>query len=98
MITRIVRLTIQPEKADAFLDRFNTTYNAIRNFPGCSHLRLFQDTSQPNVFITFSHWDNEESLENYRQSPLFQTTWSEVKPMFGAAPVAFSMNEIVSDK
>lgn len=97
MITRIVRLTLQPEKAAAFLERFNTTYPAIRNFPGCSHLRLFQDADQPHVFITYSHWDNEDCLENYRQSPLFQATWSEVKPMFAAAPVAFSMVQVVDN-
>lgn len=97
MITRIVRLTIQPEKAAAFLERFNNTYSAIRNFKGCSHLRLFSDAQQPNIFITYSHWENEEALEHYRLSALFQSTWSEVKPMFAAAPVAFSMNEIVGD-
>lgn len=97
MITRIVRLTIAPEKMGDFLARFNATYSAIRNFKGCSHLRLYEDTDQPNVMITYSHWDNEQSLEDYRNSDLFKATWSEVKPMFAAAPLAFSMNEIVAN-
>ncbi|MFN8152977.1 MAG: antibiotic biosynthesis monooxygenase family protein [Bacteroidia bacterium] len=97
MITRIVRLTLLPERVEDFLTRFHATYPAIRSFQGCSHLRLFRDATLSNVYITYSHWESETHLDNYRNSDLFKTTWSEVKPMFAAAPVAWSMQEIVGN-
>jgi len=93
MITRVVRLTIQEDKAKDFYALFVLTYPAIRSFKGCSHLELFTDTTFPNIFITFSRWESEQELENYRNSALFKETWRIVKAMFQDAPVAFSMKE-----
>ncbi|MBK7888356.1 MAG: antibiotic biosynthesis monooxygenase [Bacteroidetes bacterium] len=93
MITRIVRLTIQKDKANDFRSLFESTYNAIRSFKGCTHLELFTDINQPNIFITFSKWESEQDLDNYRVSELFIRTWGIVKVMFQDAPIAFSMRE-----
>lgn len=94
MITRIVRLTIQPEKIKDFKWQFESNYSSISNFKGCRHLRLFRDAEEDNIFITFSRWDSTEALDAYRNSELFRSTWATVKPMFEAAAVAFSMEEI----
>lgn len=94
MITRIVRLSISPDQIQDFLQKFYLTYPSIRHFEGCRHLQLFRDIQENNVLITFSQWDSAEHLEKYRNSPLFKSTWSEVKPMFNAPPVAFSMDEL----
>jgi quinol monooxygenase YgiN len=42
------------------------------------------------VCTTHSHWKSEEALEQYRNSDLFQSTWSTVKPLFAARPEAHS--------
>jgi quinol monooxygenase YgiN len=94
MITRIVRLSISPDRVQDFLRKFHDTYPAIRHFEGCRHLQLFRDVQDENVLITYSHWESSEHLDRYRNSELFKSTWSEVKPMFVAQPVAFSMEEI----
>lgn len=90
MIVRIVRMTFVPEKTEAFLEIFNGSKSKIRSFPGCHHLELWQDTSAPEVFTTYSHWENEEALEKYRHSELFKNTWAKTKVLFAAKPVAWS--------
>ena len=72
---------------------FDTVKDLIRNFPGVRHLELHRDAVQPNVFYTFSRWNDESDLEAYRRSDLFKSAWSQVKPWFGGKPQAFSLLE-----
>lgn len=92
MIKRIVRLSFRPEACDEFRGLFEATKNQIRAFPGCRHLELLQDVQQPNVFFTFSHWTDEEALNRYRHSPLFEKTWASTKILFNDKPQAWSLN------
>ena len=93
MITRIVRMEFRPEHVDDFRAQFDTVKHSIRAFPGVRHLELHRDAGQSNVFYTYSKWDGEEDLENYRKSELFKGAWSEVKVWFSAKPQAFSLKE-----
>jgi quinol monooxygenase YgiN len=95
MIIRIVRLSIQPEKATLFQDTFWQTYDKIRNVEGCTDLQLHRDTDAECVFITFSIWKDPSYLEAYRNSALFKQTWDQVKPLFSAKAEAFSMKREV---
>ena len=89
MIKRIVKMTFQPDQADAFEQIFFERKEKIRNFPGCQHLELVREISG-NVFFTISLWEAESDLQNYRHSELFKTTWSKVKQMFKEKPQAWS--------
>lgn len=82
MVKRLVKLTFKEELVPEFMDIFDGSQALIRNFPGCRHLELLQCTGQPAVLFTFSFWDDEESLDRYRQSELFQTTWRRTKALF----------------
>ncbi len=93
MITRIVRMEFQPAHVDDFLAQFDTIKNRIRAYPGVQHLELHRDTSRPNVFYTYSKWDDEAALAVYRQSEQFKGAWSEVKVWFKEKPQAFSLRE-----
>ncbi|WP_143959917.1 putative quinol monooxygenase [Litoribacter populi] len=93
MLIRTVRMTFQPNKEDEFLEIFNASKKMIRNFPGCSHLELWQDYHQKNIFTTFSHWEDEEALNNYRDSELFRSTWKKTKVLFQEKPVAMSQKK-----
>ena len=90
MITRIVKLTILPEKMDDFIGAFNKHKYDIKSFDGCNHLELLADVSENGVVFTYSKWDAEDDLENYRHSELFKSIWSYVKPMFCDKPEAWS--------
>ncbi len=91
MIKRIVRLSFDPDKTDAFEDIFENSKTAIRSFPGCRHLELWRDISTPNVYMTYSLWEQPDHLENYRKSELFQTTWAKTKVLFNDRPQAWSV-------
>lgn len=83
-------MTFVPDQVDAFLEHFNETAPQIRSFPGCTHLELWRDVETPAIFTTYSHWEDEEALDTYRESELFRDTWAKVKPLFADRPRAHS--------
>ena len=96
MITRIVKLTITPSKKEDFKSIFITNKEHIRNFEGCLHLELLQDKKYDNVFFTYSKWEKEEFIENYRKSELFGIVWKKTKACFCGQPEAWSVDELFS--
>nr|WP_293845829.1 antibiotic biosynthesis monooxygenase family protein [uncultured Arsenicibacter sp.] len=93
-LIRIVRMTFQEDKMEAFMAIFGQSKEKIRSFPGCLHLELLCDLDKPNVRMTYSHWESAEALERYRQSELFRTTWAATKQLFADKPVAFSAGQL----
>ncbi len=94
MLIRTVRMTFQENKVNDFLVVFNANKGKIRNFPGCNHLELHKDYHSPNIFSTYSIWDNDEALDAYRHSDLFQEVWKATKALFDAKPIAFSNRKV----
>lgn len=94
MIIRVVRMTFRSESVDHFLENFDRNKEFIRNSPGCHHLELWQDENDKNIFLTYSHWESEEHLNQYRDSELFKTVWSFTKKLFSEKPIAFSSTKI----
>jgi heme-degrading monooxygenase HmoA len=93
MILRIVKMTFQPDKTAQFTRLFDQQKSQIRNFPGCSHLELWNQTDLPHVYFTYSHWESPEALEAYRNSALFRETWAATKILFAARPEAWSVRK-----
>ncbi len=91
MLKRIVRMEFQIEKVDDFLTLFAETRDRIAAQPGCTHVELCKDPKLDHVFYTFSLWEGEEDLENYRQSELFMDVWARTKAMFSGKPLAYSL-------
>ncbi|SEG41670.1 putative quinol monooxygenase [Algoriphagus boritolerans] len=94
MLTRIVRMTFRPEEVPAFLENFEANKKSIRNFPGCEHLELWQDYHSENIFMTYSRWQSEAALNQYRDSELFKSVWSFTKALFSEKPQAFSSKKM----
>ncbi len=89
---RIVKLTFTEDKTTDFLAFFDTIKHIVNNFPGCEGMKLLQDIHNPNIIMTYSHWKEEQDLENYRVSPEFQTIWSTIKPWFSQKAEAWSVD------
>jgi quinol monooxygenase YgiN len=92
MITRIVKLEFEESKIADFLTFFDTIKNVVNEFPGCYGMKLYQDIDRPNIIMTYSHWDSQESLDNYRNSEQFGQIWPNIKPWFSNKPEAWSVN------
>ena len=96
MLIRIVKLTLKRENIASFEQIFEETKSFIRNFEGCLFLELYQDRNQPNIFFTYSKWENEENLDDYRKSEFFRNVWGKTKLLFEYKPEAWSVNRIKS--
>ncbi len=95
MFVRIVKLSFHEENIPAFLENFELMKHKIRNAPGNRFLELYQDRNQKNIFFTYSYWESEDDLENYRQSELFYEVWSYTKKLFNDKPEAWSVDKLV---
>ena len=93
MIVRIVKLSLYPDKIGQFLQSFNDVKEQIRTFEGCHHMELLTDPAGSGIVFTYSTWENEGFLDNYRNSELFQTTWACVKPLFASKAEAWTLNK-----
>jgi len=96
MITRIVKMTFEPEKVEAFLDNFESVKHEIRDFDGCEKVLLLQDMANPAIYFTYSWWQSEADLNNYRNSTLFKGVWSFTKSLFAEKAQAWSLTEKAS--
>lgn len=98
MFVRIVKMSFDKDFIDRFLNVFHLHKESIRNFPGCHFLELYQDKDNPSIFFTYSYWEEEADLENYRTSELFKNVWSKTKTLFNDKPQAWSVDKVVSLK
>jgi quinol monooxygenase YgiN len=93
MIIRVVRMTFQQDKVDEFLEIFDKSKEKIRARNGCEHLELLQDVHQPNVYTTYSYWQSEVNLNEYRDSELFEAVWRDTKALFSDRAMAHSYQQ-----
>jgi heme-degrading monooxygenase HmoA len=96
MFIRIVKMSFHKENIQAFLENFELMKEKIRNVPGNRFLELYQDKNNPEVFFTYSFWEEESDLENYRNSKLFYDVWQFTKKLFNDKPEAWSVDKLVS--
>ena len=94
MIVRIVKMGFHENSVDAFLKNYEANKFQIRGFNGCNFLELYRDKHNPTVFFTYSYWDSEEDLNNYRNSDYFKKVWSSTKILFNDKPEAWSVNRL----
>jgi heme-degrading monooxygenase HmoA len=96
MLIRIVKMSFHKENIPAFLENFNLMKDKIRNAQGNRFLELYQDKNDACIFFTYSYWETEDDLENYRKSELFNDVWTFTKKLFNAKPEAWSVDKLVS--
>ncbi len=79
------------------IENFQLLYQSVKlkinSYDGCEGVTLVQDTMNPEIFFTLSHWQSTQHLDHYRTSALFEDTWAKTKVMFAAKPMAWSTQE-----
>ena len=98
MFVRIVKLSFHQENIPAFLENFELMKEKIRNAEGNRFLELYQDKNNKCIFFTYSYWETEADLENYRNSELFYDVWNFTKKLFNDKPEAWSVDKLASLK
>ncbi len=86
-------MSFATESITEFIKLFETVKHKIAAFEGCNGVKLLTDINKPNIYFTYSNWDSEEHLNNYRQSELFNDTWTKTKIHFNGKPEAWSVRE-----
>jgi quinol monooxygenase YgiN len=96
MFVRIVKLSFHQKHIPAFLSIFEEKKECIRASKGCTLLELYQDKNNPDLFFTYSYWNEEQDLENYRNTDLFKDVWAKTKVFFNDKPLAWSVYKKVT--
>lgn len=88
-------MEFRPEEVETFKKIFEEKKSHIRAFPGCNYLELLQGTNaNDSVFMTYSYWESEDDLNNYRYSELFAETWKATKALFSKKAEAISLTKL----
>lgn len=90
MILRIVKMKFNEEGQKVFPEIYFRTKPFILQCEGCYSVELLKDNKDPTTISTMSIWKDEESLNNYRNTELFNETWKKVKTYFKDKPQANS--------
>lgn len=94
MILRIVKMKFKAENCAEFQALFNKYHSQIAGFRNCISVELLRDINDPTIFFTYSKWENESDLNNYRESELFKSVWSQTKALFEEKAEAWSVEKI----
>lgn len=79
-------------QADVFLNEILPHQKHFtRNFPGCQHLELWQGADAAHVVMSYSIWDSQTALDEYRSSEKFRAFWKATKAGFATPARAWSM-------
>ena len=92
---RIVKLTFKEEHRQEFIDFVSEYKTHIESSRGCEKVDFLNDIANPNILFTYSHWESENHLNEYRNSDLFAKIWPHVKQWFDAKPEAWSVDRIL---
>ena len=67
MIIRIVKLSFHAEYISNFKTIFEENKQKIISQKGCNRIEMLEDINEVNVIFTYSWWDYEDDLNNYRK-------------------------------
>lgn len=84
-------------EVENFKQIFQESCLKIVAFEGCQNVQIFCHAVDPQIMFTISHWDSEASLELYRHSELFKSTWAKTKPLFEEKAQAWSLLNITNN-
>ncbi len=101
MITRIVILPVRASEEQDFIKLLTRSFGEVRNSTGCTALTFLRENSpEKNMinYVTYSKWNNESDLENYRQSFFFKNVWPAVKQFLGAKPSAYTLTPLLTEE
>lgn len=87
-------MRFKAEHCDAFLTLFEKYHAQIAGFKNCYGVELLRDKNDSQIFFTYSKWESETDLNNYRDSELFKLVWSQTKVMFEQKAEAWSVDKI----
>ncbi len=69
-ILHTAHLRVRPEVIDAFYARLRRhAATSVKREEGCHRFDIFQERSDPTLFLLFEVYDDDDALELHRNSP-----------------------------
>ncbi|AXG99804.1 antibiotic biosynthesis monooxygenase family protein [Deinococcus wulumuqiensis] len=72
MITVANRIFVNPERADAFEERFRRRPRRVDTQPGFVSDHVLRPTKEGEPYVVLSFWESREAFEAWRTSPGFR--------------------------
>lgn len=80
-ITLVANITAKPEHAESLQFELLKLAKASQAEQGAMHYNIHQDNANPNHFITYEVWENQELMEQHGKSEHFQDFMKVTKNM-----------------
>ena len=93
MIIRLVKMQFRSDSRGDFESLFLQRKDMIEKQAGCQSVKLFNDIKDNSIYFTYSIWDSQDALEDYRASAFFKETWAITKSLFTDKAKAWSVKE-----
>jgi len=71
MFSYEVRIAVNPEKTDEFLQFCHSAANSFKQEKGYLALRVYRDSDPAHNYILVSQWESEESMEHHFKGDAF---------------------------
>lgn len=93
MITRIVKMNVNELDIEKFKLLVQPYQSKILAFKGCVQVDIMRDKKNRTQFFSYSIWESEEALENYRNSKMFREIWAEIKKLLSSPTIAWTVED-----
>ena len=72
MITVMNRISVKPEFAEAFEERFRTRAGLVDQMPGFIRNEVLRPTQDGKPYIVLTYWESREAFEGWTNSEQFK--------------------------
>jgi heme-degrading monooxygenase HmoA len=87
-IVRLIYVTVDPSQAsDAERIWKNDCAPLMIQQPGCLSEKLLKCVDVPGEYISYSEWESQEKIDQYRQSPAHEKIKNHTRNLRGDRPV-----------
>lgn len=72
MITVMNRITVKPEYAEAFEERFRSRAGLVDQMPGFVRNEVLRPTKPGDPYIVLTYWESMEAFQGWTESDAFK--------------------------
>jgi quinol monooxygenase YgiN len=95
MVIQLVRVTIQPDHRDRWLELVRANAAQTRTEDGCESYAVCEDIDAPNTFVLVERWRDLDAQYGHFRNPKFGELMSSLGEML-AGPPEVSINEVAA--
>lgn len=97
MILRVVKMNVDEEKRDAFELFMKNLREEKLKLAGCLHFDYFHEKNNKNIFYSYTIWESEKYLKQYKKTDLFIEVVSTLKKLCTEEPKAWTIENVFKE-